>query len=529
MSEHVLVTDAKAETKHVCIRQNRAKHGQKPEARGHATRRKALPEQSSDEPVRDNGWHKDQFGWRWQSFLLLILTLVTASAQAQSRNGTLIVNGGTLIDGTGAPPVPDATIVISGDRIAAAGPLLRITAPKSAKTVDARGKWIIPGLIDAHVHFFQSGGLYTRPDVIDLRQRVPYERELTWIGKRLPYTFTRYLCSGITSVVDVGGPFANFNVRAMARRTRAAPHVAVAGPLISTVAEDLETADPAIIEVTNPEEAVALVRRELARKPDLMKIWFIRGPDVELEHAVKMVEAVVKASHAADVRVAVHATELETAKAAVSAGADILVHSVSDRPVDDEFVQMVKERGVIYTTTIVVLEGYAEVLGQRVDLTDVERSCGDTQVIASWADLAKIPKDRLPFSARFPPHFTEKATILANLKRMQEAGAIVAAGTDAGNIGTLHGPSLHREFEFMAEGGLTPMQIIIDATHNAARVFSPNPQTGTIESGKLADLVILDADPLADIRNARQINTVIKGGYVFEVSKLKSQQVRKLP
>src|SRR5262249_13343706 len=258
-----------------------------------------------------------------------------------------------------------------------------------------------------------------------------------------PYTFTRYLCSGITSVVDAGGPFANFNVRAMARRTRAAPRVAVAGPLISTVAPDnLETTDPAIIEVTNPKQALALVRRELARKPDLIKIWFIRGTDVELDHAVKIVEAVVKASHAAGVRVAVHATELETAKSAVGAGSDILVHSVSDQPVDDEFVQMVKERGVIYTTTIVVLEGYAEVLGQNVQLTDIERSCGDAQVIVSWADLAKIPQDRLPLYARFPPRFTEKAVVLANLKRMQEAGVTVAAGTDAGNIGTLHGPSL---------------------------------------------------------------------------------------
>ena len=99
---------------------------------------------------------------------------------------------------------------------------------------------------------------------------------------------------------------------------------------------------------------------------------------------------------------------------------------------------------------------------------------------------------------------------------------MVAAGTDAGNIGTLHGPSLHREFELMAEAGLTPMQIIVDATRNAARVFSPT-QIGTIESGKLADLVILDADPLADIGNARQFNKVIKGGHVFEVGKLKAQ------
>jgi amidohydrolase family protein len=179
-----------------------------------------------------------------------------------------------------------------------------------------------------------------------------------------------------------------------------------------------------------------------------------------------------------------------------------------DDRIHDEFVQMVKEHGVIYTTTIVVDEGYVKVLGQNVDLTEIERSCGDAQVIASWASLAKIPEDQLPLYARFPPRFTEKAVVLANLKRMQEAGAIIAAGTDAG----VHGPSLHREFELMAEAGLTPMQIIVDATRYAARVFNPNPQIGTIEAGKLADLTILDADPLADIRNARRINTVIKGG-----------------
>src|SRR5215470_1424207 len=114
---------------------------------------------------------------------LLILALVTASAQAQRRNATLIINGGTLIDGTGSPPVPDAAVVVSGDRIADAGPSSKMTVPKNTKTVDARGKWIIPGLIDAHVHFFQSGGLYTRPDIIDLRHRVPYERELAWIRR----------------------------------------------------------------------------------------------------------------------------------------------------------------------------------------------------------------------------------------------------------------------------------------------------------------------------------------------------------
>ncbi|HEX8097684.1 MAG TPA: amidohydrolase family protein, partial [Pyrinomonadaceae bacterium] len=338
---------------------------------------------------------------------------------------------------------------------------------------------------------------------------------------RLPYTFTRYLCSGVTSVVDVGGPMWNFKVREIAARTEEAPRVAVAGPLISTYApEKLKTDDPAIIKAGTPEEARALAERELAQKPDLVKIWFIRTGTAKLEDLVPVVKAAVEAAHARGVRVAVHATELETAKAAVRAGCDILVHSVQDLPVDDEFIRLVKERNVIYTTTLIVYEGYTEVGTQNVELTDVERACGDPQVIASWNDLAKFTKQQ---PARRP---APEKVMLENLKRVQDAGIVVAAGTDAGNIGTLHGPSLHREFELMAQAGLTPMQIIVAATQNAARVFSPRPETGTVAAGKLADLVILDENPLADIRNARKISKVIKGGRVFERAQFLTAQTK---
>jgi imidazolonepropionase-like amidohydrolase len=433
---------------------------------------------------------------------------------AAQKPRALVITGATLIDGTGAPPVRDAIVVIRGERIVATGPRPRVQIPRSAWRTDARGKWVIPGLVDAHVHFFQSGGLYTRPDVIDLRSRVPYAKELATIRDRLPYTFTRYLCSGITSAVDVGGPMWNFQVRELAARTIDAPRVAVAGPLISSyVPPALETDDPAIIRVSTPEEARGLADKELAEKPDLVKIWFIRRPDMKLEDFVPIVEATVKESHARGVRVAVHATELSTAKAAVHAGADVLVHSVMDKPVDNEFIELVKSRAVIYTTTLVVLEGYYNVLRQRAQVSDFDRQCGDPNVIATWGDLGKIPEnERPPIPAQMSQVPERMKNSLANLKRMQDAGAIVAPGTDAGNIGTLHGPSLHREFELMAEAGLTPMQILVAATRNAARVFAREPEMGTIAPGKLADLVILDADPLADIRNTRRIYAVIKGG-----------------
>ncbi len=450
--------------------------------------------------------------------LFLSLALFVGCTEKSSDPARLVLLGATLIDGTGAPSVPDSVVVIEGDRIVAAGPRTTVGVPKGARVIDAAGKWLIPGLVDAHVHFFQSGGLYTRPDIIDLRDRVPYQQERQTIVDHLPQTFRRYLCSGVTAVVDVGGPMLNFTVREQARRTEAAPRVAVAGPLISTVSRDQFGDDPPILRADTPEQARAFVRGQLAHKPDFIKIWFIRRPDQSLEDAAAIARATIEEAHAGGVRVAVHAMELDTAKASLRAGADILVHSVMDEPVDDEFIRLVKAKDVIYTTTLVVLEGYGKVFSQSVHLTDIDRTCGDPAVIATWDDLVEIPAEKRP---RRPARLDRGLeSMRLNLKRLQEAGITIAAGTDAGNIGTLHGPAIHREFELMADAGLTPMQILVAATSNAARVFSAKPEFGTIAPGQLPDLVLLDADPLADIRNARRIHAVIKSGRLFEHASL---------
>jgi hypothetical protein len=103
-----------------------------------------------------------------------------------------------------------------------------------------------------------------------------------------------------------------------------------------------------------------------------------------------------------------------------------------------------------------------------------------------------------------------------NLMAMHDGGAVIAAGTDAGNIGTLHGPAIHREFELMAEAGLTPREILVTATRNAALVFAAEPEMGTVTKGKYADFLILDADPLVDVANLQRIDRVVKGGVALD-------------
>src|ERR1051326_4415861 len=135
--------------------------------------------------------------WKISSVLLF---LVIASAFAAPQPAVVAIQGATVITATGSPVIRNAAIVIEGGRIREIGPRNEVKVPGNAQVVDARGKWVIPGLIDAHVHFSQSGGLYTRPDVIDLRKWRPYDKEMEWIKQRLPYTFERYIASGITGV-----------------------------------------------------------------------------------------------------------------------------------------------------------------------------------------------------------------------------------------------------------------------------------------------------------------------------------------
>jgi imidazolonepropionase-like amidohydrolase len=443
--------------------------------------------------------------------VLSLLAAACGSDRAQSAapaRATLAIVGATVVH-PGGSVERDRTIVIAGDRIVSIIPA-SVKPPATAAVHDARGKWVIPGLIDSHVHFFQSANPFTRPDVVDFTGVVPYADEVARNKARLPTTFAVWLASGVVGVADVGGPRWTFEVR-RAAAAATAPYVKVSGPLVSLVASDeLALDDPPILEVASPGEARALVTRLLAHDPDYVKFWFIHRPGGDLASEEAIVAAAGEVAHAAGKRLLVHATELEVAKAALRAGADVLVHSVRDAPIDDEFITLAKQRDLLYIPTLWVTAGYAAVLGGTFEPTAAERRFADPEILESI--------ERLPAAVRPSPESSRVA--MKNLRRAWDAGIRIAMGTDAGNIGTLHGPSVFREMELMAHAGLSPSEVLVAATVNGARMLGMEDELGDVAAGKHADLVILDADPLADVRNLARIHRVVRDGRLLDPDEL---------
>jgi imidazolonepropionase-like amidohydrolase len=449
----------------------------------------------------------------------LLAGLFALGIQPQSDRAALLrpvfIVGGTLIDGTGAPPRRNDGILVERGRFRIVGSEALKRAPRDARTIEASDKWIVPGFIDGHVHFFQTGGLDARPDVVPNPKGTPY-REVVGEIRRAPQKYLRsYVCSGITGVVDPGGPMWTFDLRESREDDRLSPRLAVSGPLLATYDPaplELEDDDPIWL-MKDDIQIAGLLERLASRRPDMVKIWFVSRQGDDLAAQAALVRSAITHIHGRKLRAAVHATSLETARIAVQAGADILVHSVTDRELDDEFVAEVVRRKVIYVPTIIVGRSYREVRTRSVAFEPFERDCAPAGTIESFDALKDLPESVLPRPQTPPADNT--AILQKNLKRLADAGATIVAGTDAGNTRTLHGPSLHREFVLMAEAGLTPMQILVSATSNGARLMGRE-DIGRIAEGMHADFLILDADPLADIRNTRRINAVFRGGSLYE-------------
>src|SRR2546425_2554611 len=428
--------------------------------------------------------------------------------------------GATLVDGTGGAPVRNAVVVMRDGRVACAGPRAARPVPPDADTVNALGKWIIPGLVDTHVHFSQTGWVDGRPDALDLRDQYPYDQVEADLHARPERFFRSYLCSGVTSVFDVGGYAWTLDLQARTAQSSAAPRVVSAGPLLSTIDHWLNLADQRqFIYMADEATVRQAVRAHKVWGAAAMKLWYIMPPQPpDTARVSALVAAAGDETRKVGLPVIGHPTRLWEAEDALRAGARVLVHSVWSAPVDDEFLALARRAGTIYVPTLIVPDGYRQVAARRFERERQPLGCVDPGTRAKALATDSVAPAKRPTAAVLEQRTTRTAQGLAqgeaNLKRVHDAGIPIALGTDAGNPLTLHGASVFMELEAMQAAGLTPLDVLVAATRTGARALGLD-STGTVTAGATAALVVVDADPLVDIKNVRRIALVVRRGEVY--------------
>lgn len=406
-----------------------------------------------------------------------------------------------VIDGTGATPVEDATVVIQGNHILA---VQRGSAavPAGAHVLDFHGDTVIPGLINAHGHLGliadgqNSATAYTRENVLaELRQYESY---------------------GVTTMLSLGlNRDLLYSIREQQRQGKldgATVFTADRGIGVPDAAPGLPAAPDQIYRPANPAEARAAVDAMARRHADIVKVWVDSVGGTKPAMSPEIYRAVIDEAHKHHLRVAAHIYYLADAKSLVNDGVDVLAHSVRDQPVDQELINAMKRRGVRYIPTFTVDESfyiYAEHPGfMQLDFFKDALPPVVLNMLSSDAYAKKVDQD--PHTAQ---HKADFAMDGKNLKTLYDAGIRVGFGTDSGAYPTrIPGFSEHRELEDMVHAGLTPMQALVCATSSNAALLGIEATRGTLRPGKRADLIVLAANPLDDITNTRSIVTIFHDG-----------------
>jgi imidazolonepropionase-like amidohydrolase len=460
--------------------------------------------------------------------LLIIFTSISGCIQLEERNTSesVVITGATIFDGYGGEPVTGGEIVVTDGVIDCIGTVGDCDIPAGAEQVDASGQYITPGMIDVHMHFFQTGFFDSRPDGMDLNETYPFPEVAAYQQQNPERYYESYLCSGVTGVYDVGGASWSIGFQDHAENHPMAPLVAAAGPLITPAQGapfDLPS-DKVLVPLNTEEDGIRTVQYLSELGSTGIKFWQLAAGN---EEYMSRVEAAAEEIERRGNQMIAHATTLEQAKAALRNGTKLLVHSVGDMEVDDEFIELALENGTVYNPTLIVSSGYLlayraaagiepfEIVDPNGCVDDKTRELMETA--SQFSDHPRFTDGFLNRIRNFDPQ-TDRVgeTDMINLMKVYEAGIPVAVGTDAGNPGTLHGISIFDELEAMQQAGIPARDLIVMATKNGAQAMRRLDDFGTLEQGKLANLLILNQDPSEDISNMRTLDRVMLKGNLRE-------------
>lgn len=453
---------------------------------------------------------------------LVAASLLVACQGAVPQEQPVVIADVTLIDGTGAPAREGVTILIREGLINSITAADETTLPEGATVIDGAGKYVIPGLADMHVHF-GTGGLVSSDSLTVDR------------------VLRQFLFYGVTAVLNVGATSGGVDEILELRRRRAegelqAPNIYATGGLltvpgshpIATIMSMPEGADAAAYDwsqrgiwvVRTPGEVREVVARLAAAGMDGIKVVIESGPgifgDDHAQMPPELVMAAVEEARRHGLLVLAHATSPDELAVAVEAGVHAVMHLVGPEPVDPGLLVAMRDRGIYYVPTLSLFV-WADNWGDPADaLADsFLRSGVEERVIQSLLSSS--------LASTAPPSEEDWAwrrMMLQALKAARDAGVTIVAGTDASNPFVFPGYSLHHELELMVEAGLTPMEALEASTHRAAEMMREEDVFGTVEPGKQANLLVLAANPLEDIRNTRALDLIIHGGVVIDRSSL---------
>jgi len=406
---------------------------------------------------------------------------------------TIAIRGATLVDGTGAPPLRNALLLVSEGRVVSVGvatPEAMRLLPVGTEIVDAAGEWIIPGLVDAHVHAESDEDLRTM---------------LRW---------------GVTTVRLMAEDVAISQAQAAASRNRSdVPDVFPAAPIFTTKGGWWDQGEPPDSHLNRfpptVEEARRSVREAKALGGAEIKLMlddmaWCRAPRTPLPKVPPaVVEALLGEARASGMRASVHAPNLPDAKTAISAGATALAHGVLD-PFDDATIAAMKARPVFYIPTMDIFEFLADTRSfLDAVLSDPAAADGlPPETLARY----RAPEYARGYGERYPNFESLRGRLpilRQNLRKLHAAGIPVALGTD---MWAFPGLGVSIELDLYVKAGLAPLEAIRAATQTAARSLGVEGERGTLAAGMRADFVRLGADPLADVKNTRRIREVWKQG-----------------